>query len=290
MTEQNQSESLFPSSESQPPPNSSAPSTTRRRATREKLAQDYPSFVLHKKNPLSKSRTLTNKRGEALRKLGIVEADLARVPKITPRVKEAVGTIGEAVSILAGDDSPDSILFMEKWNMLTKVEQREIHLEDVIVAANLTGRRFMELLAGASFDHSATVSKIFVSRSQLKVLQSTVKAATDEVPITAYNAETGETEIEGRTNGDVKAQEVFHKITGALPTPKGSNFTFNQQIKTAEEPQSTVEARPPLQSMDSWLLEIDDIRKPKQLSAAVPVIPVEMPENAPEVEYLDLGE
>lgn len=286
-----ESPSLF-LAESPSPPNTSAPSSTRKRVSREKLAKDYPSFVIHKKNPLSKSCARTNKRGEALRKLGIVEADLERVPKITPRVREAVGSVKEAVAILEGDDSPDSVQFMSKYNMLTGLEQKAVHLEDVIVAANLTGRRFMELLAGASFDHSATVSKIFVSRSQLKVLQSTVKAATDEVPITAYNAENGTTEVVGHSNGDVKAMEIFHKITGALPTPKGSNFTFNQQIKTAapEDTQSPVEARPPLQTMDSWLLEIDDIRKPKQLSATVPVIPVEMPENAPEVEYLDLGD
>jgi hypothetical protein len=41
--------------------------------------------------------------------------------------------------------------------------------------------------------------------------------------------------------------------------------------------------------MDSWLLEIDDIRKPRQLKSPQPVeIPVEMPEGVPEIEYLNV--
>ena len=41
--------------------------------------------------------------------------------------------------------------------------------------------------------------------------------------------------------------------------------------------------------MDSFLLELDDVRRPKRLGAAPvePVIPVEMPDSVPEIEYLD---
>lgn len=262
------------------PPNTSGERIPKRKLRKEKLARDYPNSLRQVKNPLSRDSALTG-HGAVLEKLGVVEAQLEGVPKLLPRIKEAVGTLAEAISIIEGDDNPDSIAFMAKWNSLTVRDKRYVHIEDVIIAAGLTTRRFMELLAGASFEHSASVSKIFVSRSQLKVLQATVKAATDQ----EIKDEAGK--VTGVREGDVRAQEIFHKITGALPTPKGANFTFNQQINKNDDPDPKPE-RQPLQTMDSWLLEIDDIRKPKQLSA--PIIPVEMPMNAPEVEYLEVEE
>lgn len=270
-----------------PEPNSSTPTTIRKKPTVEELHNDFPSFIQHRSaNPLAKhpSHPLSNP-GLALKRLGLTEKDIKGVPKITPRVKEALGSVKKAVELLRGDDAPDSIAFIAKWDSLSERDQKNIALEYVIVAAKLTTRRFMELLAGAEYDHSATVSKIFVSQSQLKVLKSTVKAATDSQPIFNKNGE-----IVAQSNGDVRAMEIFHKITGALPTPKPSSFILNKQINInpSLEP---VQSQAPLQAMDSFLMEIEDVRKPKQLEARnEPVIPVEMPENAPEIEYLNIEE
>jgi hypothetical protein len=254
-----------------PTPNSSAPPSTKKRSSERVNPSDYPSYAQQRTaNPLAQpAKSLTNP-GWALKHLGLTEEDVKGVPEITPRVKEAMGSVKEAILLLRGDDAPDSRAFIEKWDSLSARDQSNCRLEHVITAAKLTTRRFMELLAGASFDHSATVSKIFISQSQLKVMKSTVKAAT-------------------AAKGDVKAMEIFHKITGAMPTPKGGTFVFNPQINPP--PPDANQPKTPLQAMDSFLLELDDVRRPKQLSASIePVIPVEMPENAPEIEYLDLGE
>ena len=269
--------------------NSIAPPSTKKKSNAKTNLRDYPSFAQQKTaNPVLKRTTnALNNAGLALKRLGLTEADIEDVPEVTPRVKEAMGSVREAISLLRGDDAPDSRKFIRKWDSLSPRDQKSARLEHVVTAAGLTTRRFMELLAGAEFDHSATVSKIFVSRSQLKVLKSTVKAATDEQPI--FNKDG---DIIGQSNGDVKAMEIFHKITGAMPTPKGGTFINNQQINA--QVAAPNEPKTPLQAMDSFLLEIDDIRRPKQLSAHTePIIPVEMPDNLPEIEYLDtqdLGE
>ncbi len=274
-----------PSVEAQP--NSSPPSTPPLSENASPPLSAYPNFIQQPTpNPLSTDQHALNDRGMALRRLGVTEADVANVPRITSRVREAVGTVKSAIRILKGDDALDSIAFMTKWNSLSAKDQARVRLEDVIVAAGLTPRRFMELLAGASMDHSAIVSKLIVSHNQPKVLKATVKAAIDSVPI--MGMVNGESVQVGSTNGDVKAMEMFHKITGALPTPKGANFTFNQQINKGED---QPKQQTPLESMDSFLLELDEVRKPKQLEAGrqhIPIIPVEMPDNAPEIEYLDL--
>lgn len=273
-------------------PNTSKEPTPRKRSSSEKLASDYPSFRRQTRNPLSNSRNTLDPRGSLLVKLGLVEADVVNVPRIIPKVREAVGTIAEAIEIISGDDSPDSLAFMEKWNSLTPRQQEDIRLaqnslwlEDVIVAAGLTGRRFMELLAGASYDHGEMMTSFYKSRHKLKVLQSTVKAATDEVPIMDK-----EGEVVGVSNGDVKAQELFFKLTGDIKPSGGVVIGSNNQ--TANITTSAVVERTPLQSMDSWLIELDEVRKPKQLGAGVtvPMIPVEIPENAPVIEYLPIEE
>ena len=267
-----------------PKRNSSAPTSTKKSRSEKTNLDDFPSYAQQRTgNPLAQKTNLLTNAGLALKRLGLTEKDVIGIPEITPRVKEAMGSVKEAILLLRGDDAPDSRAFIEKWDSLSARDQSFCRLEHVITAAKLTTRRFMELLAGASFEHSATVSKIFVSRSQLQVLRSTVKAATDEVPIMA---DIGGARVQvGTTNGDVKAMEIFHKITGAMPTPKGGTFINNQQINAA----LPSEPKTPLQAMDSFLLELDDVRRPKQLSVlAEPVIPVEIPDNAPEIEYLDV--
>ena len=212
----------------------------------------------------------------ALRRLGLSESDIMGVPSITKRVVSAVGSTEEAIDLLAGDDSPDSIKFTQKWNSLGMSDRKWLHLEDVIVAAGLTTRRFIELIAGANSDHSDFIFKTLANTKRQKVLESTIKAATDEIPIMDK-----EGEVIGATNGDVRAMELFFKLTKDIQTP-GFNVNSNNQTLNA----TVAPERDPLQSMDSFLLEIENVRKPKQLSAAVPIIPVEMPDNAPEIEYL----
>ncbi len=266
--------------------NSSPPSTPSRKSNAATLASDYPNLLQPANpNPVGGDNHRLTDRGEALRRLGLTEHDVTNVPRIASRVKEAVGTVKAALRILNGDDSSDSIAFMSKWRSLSDKDQRTLRLEDVIIAAGLTPRRFMELLAGASMEHSDTVAKLIVSAGRPKVLKATVKAATDSVPITAFVG--GENIVVGHTNGDVKAMEIFHKMTGDLPTPKGNTVTLNQQINNPAK--DVARERTPLETMDSFLLELDEVRKPKQLTGRVePIIPVEMPEGAPEIEYLSI--
>ena len=82
----------------------------------------------------------------------------------------------------------------------------------------------------------------------------------------------------------VKAMELFYKLTGDIKPSGGVVVNSNNQTANI----TPAPPRDPLQSMDSWLLEIDDVRKPRQLSAPVVDIPVEIPAGAPEIEYLDI--
>lgn len=131
---------------------------------------------------------------------------------------------------------------------------------------------------------------MMVAVAQPKVIQATIKAATDQVPITAYDHEHECMKVVGYTNGDTKAMEIFHKATGFLPTPKGSNTTINlnQLNQTANMGGGDDDDDSPgdLQSMDEYLIELQDvIRPPKSLPSPVENV---IPSIVPEVEYLDI--
>ena len=256
-----------------PNQNSSAPTTTRRQGKREKRQKLLAA---------SEKRALT--KAEIARKdLGLTDEEMRGVPIIASLLYDACGGQFRAVELLRSDDNAESIRFVQKWDSLSRATQRNARFEDIIIAAGLTPRRFTELLAGTMMEQSAVASKIFVAMNQVKVFKSLVKAATDEVPILADTSE-GRIVV-GKTNGDVTAMKIFHTITGAMPTPKGSQTTINLG-RGDDSPRE----QSPLQSMDSFLMEIDDVRKPRQLNAPKPEIPVEMPAGVPEIEYLSIDE
>lgn len=152
-----------------------------------------------------------------------------------------------------------------------------------MVAAGLTARRFVETLTGALMQQAADVTKMMLSVSQPKVTAATVKAATDSIPIMATVG--GMSVVVGHTNGDVKAQEIFHKITGLLPIPKGAQTTINMQQLNQGGHKEDDEDEEGLESMDTFLMGMQDVLRP-QLPAPVPqqnIVPV----NAPELSYID---
>jgi len=138
-------------------------------------------------------------------------------------------------------------------------------------------------------EQSAIDSKILVLEHQPDVLKATIKAATKGKTITTFDADGNKTVIDEQP--DVFAQRLFHSITGAMPTPKGQTINLIQQNSPAQPKTVNAEVeRTPLQSMDSFLIEVSEIARSRALPAPrVPDIPVEMPSTVPDIEYLPLS-
>ncbi len=223
-----------------------------------------------------------SKREEALKRLGVDNEEIKGFPNISERVIQGCGSIEAALMALRGDDSEDAQAVIQKYDSVSDSDRKRLRFDDFVVASGLSPRRLFEVLTGALMQQSADISKMMVSVSQPKVIEATIFAATDRKPI--YNPVTGE--LMTYTNGDVKAQELFHKATGFLPTPKGSNTTINlQQLnQTAQLPAGADDGDDEeLPSMDEYLLELQDVVRP-----ALPAPPSSIiPANAPELEYVD---
>jgi hypothetical protein len=225
-----------------------------------------------------------NRKEQALNRLGLTAEMVTGLPKIVPLIQESIGTIEKALEILRGDDSPDAIQFLAKYDAIPESDRKHLTFEERVVGAGLSPRRFMEILTGASLQRSSVATRLIVAISQPEVIRATVKSATEGRPILDENDE-----IIGYGPGDVKAQEMFHKITTLMPTPKGNvqNFNFAQPRDQDALPAPREGDKPqPLQSMDDFLLSLHDVVRPKSLPE--PEIAVEHPVNAPDLEYLDV--
>lgn len=223
----------------------------------------------------------------ARKRLGITAEDMEGVPRVTEKIIAGAGSISAAVTALRGDESDDAQAFIQKYDSLSESDRGRVSIEDIFTATGLTARRFIEVLTGALMQQSADVTKMILSVSQPKVTAATVKAATDSVPITARNPETGDDEVVGWTNGDVKAQEIFHKITGMLPIPKGSQTVINMQQLNQSSAKEDDDDEEELESMDSFLMGMQDVLRPQLPAPSAESVPTLMPTNAPELEYID---
>lgn len=201
---------------------------------------------------------------------------------ITDQVIEGVGSMEMVIKILAGDNSENAKDFISTYNKLSDDDRSRLSLEEIFTAAGLSPREFIAVLSGAALERRENISRLLTAVSQPKVIASTIKAAIESLPIMDAQGE-----VVGYTNGDMKAQEMFHKATGWLPTPKGAQ-TFIVQNNSSPKDEDEDEVAPALESMDSFLMGMQDVLRP-QLPApsTIETVPTRMPKNAPDLAYID---
>lgn len=220
---------------------------------------------------------LRNRVSAARKRLGVTVKQVEGVRKITPSLREAGLNTDRVIEILEGDDSIDGQAFLAKWRTISKSDRAVLSVEEVCIASDITTRRLWEVIAGARFQQAQDSVKLMICENQGKVMQATIKAATDSIPL--YN-EKGK--LIGMTQPDVKAMETFHKITGAMPTPKGSTNVFNfgnklpqDALPIGDDDEDDVH----LPDMDEFLKDLQVTVAPKQLEA---------PKEIAEVEYEEI--
>lgn len=211
------------------------------------------------------------------------------VPDVTANIVRACGSVHNAIQALRSDDCEDAQAFIAKYDSVGRSDRGRLKLEEFIAASGLSARRFVEVLTGALMQQCQDVTKMMVAVAQPKVIQATIKAATDQVPITAYDVELGVMKVVGHTNGDTKAMEIFHKATGFLPTPKGAvtNINLNQLNAGAQGGQEDDSDDPmDLPDMDDYLMEIQGVIRPQLEASVAPTS--EIPAIMPSIEELEI--
>ena len=151
---------------------------------------------------------------------------------------------------------------------LTASDKKAVPLEALAFAAGIGSLRLAEVAQTALFLYGTMKTKMLLSSAMPKVMKATIKAATDEVPITADTME-GRIVV-GHSNGDIKAMEMFHKMSGLMPLPKGAQIAIQNNFGDKEDDKPSGQG---WRAPEDRLREFHDMTEPKRLpSPAAPPV------------------
>lgn len=225
-----------------------------------------------KKFPVKRKQTADQFRKDALRRLRDrwegdhegEEWEPGKEPVVTPMLRAVDGGISRVIEALRAHDDDDAKAFLDLYDSNSATDRKHLSLESIAYTAGIGSLRLVEIAQTALFLHASIETKMLISSNMPKVTRSIIKAATDEVPITAWNSIAGINEVVGRTNGDVKAMELFGRISGIAPVPKGATIAIQNNYGKNDESDQATKA-PLWRSSEDRLREIQDLTEPKRL-------------------------
>lgn len=232
-----------------------------------------------KKFPVKRKQTADQFRKDALRRLRDrweedhegEEWEADKEPVVSPMFKSVEGGTAAVIEALRAHDDDDAQAFVEAYERCGSTDRKHVSVEAIAYASGIGSLRLAELAQTALYLYASMQTKMLISTAMPKVTRSIIKAATDEVPITTFNFKTGDTEVVGHTNGDVKAMELFGRISGIAPVPKGATIAIQNNYGERDEKPNTSMWR----TAEDRLKEIQDAIEPKRLpSPAVPPISI----------------
>lgn len=187
-------------------------------------------------------------------------------PVITPMLKEH--GIPTVINALRMHDDDDARSFLEIWDGCTQTDRGLLRVEDLAFASGIGSLRLAEITQTALYLYASMRTKMLIASAMPKVTKSIIKAATDEVPITASIIRAdGEvvTKVVGHTNGDVKAMELFGRISGIAPVPKGATIAIQNVIGDRDPDEKSGTSQPSWKTAEERLREFQDATEPKRL-------------------------
>lgn len=182
-------------------------------------------------------------------------------PTITPMLQSVEGGIEHCITALRAHDDEDAAAFVEMWDQCTATDRKHLKIEEIAHAAGVGSLRLAEVTQTALYLYSERQTQMILSAAMPKVMTSTIKAATDQVPITADVG--SKRVVVGHTNGDTRAMEMLLKARGVVPIPKGSQIA----IQVNEREPKQVESGHTWKYPEDRLKEIVAVTNPKQLEA-----------------------
>lgn len=225
-----------------------------------------------------KPKTKRNRSAEALTRLRQrwkkenpdEEWKAEKEPVVTPMLRGADGGIERVLEALRAHDDDDVRSFLDVFDACNASDRKSLRLEDIAFASGIGSLRLAEVAQTALFLYADMQTKLLISSAMHKVTRSIVKAATDEVPIVARNSQTGENEVVGKTNGDVKAMELFGRISGQVPLPKNTVNNYTQNNFGDREERKQIPEGHAWKYPEDRLKEIVSVLNPKQLPPPAP--------------------
>jgi hypothetical protein len=184
---------------------------------------------------------------------------LAAQPSIMPLLHRNAIRPEQVVEVLRCDTENESQAFVKLWDTLTPATRSIAGLEALAMAAELTPRRLWELFSGASMVQSRESVATMIALALPEVFRTTIRGAK-------------------KAKGHLDREHLY-KISGSLPTPKGSVTNINLGKKAEELSDGDEPDEKPLEESDQFIMRTADAMYIKALPA-----PVDEAEDAEEIE------
>ena len=184
-------------------------------------------------------------------------------PVVTPMFLSVDGGIAHVLDALRAHEDEDARTFIDWYDGLTLTDRKLVTFEQIAFASGVGSLRLAEVAQTALYLYASMQTKMLISSAMTKVTSSIIKAATDQVPIVADTLE-GRVVV-GHTNGDVKAMELFGKMSGIVPVPKGAQIAIQNNYGDKEDAHPVMEWK----TAEDRLREIHDATDPKRLPSPV---------------------
>ena len=227
-----------------------------------------------KKFKPKRSQTAEKMRAQALRRIRQRwEEDHDDTDEFDPSGEVSVGDIlgaadGGIPAVLAAlrnYNDPDAREFVGFYESLTAYEREHLTIDEIAYSSGVGSLRLSEIAQSAMIVSGKLKATMLLTSSMHKVLASTVKAATDMVPILDLLGN-----VVGYTNGDTKAMEMFLKVARMMPIPKGSKTIINMpgaNDNEEDEEDENTDTRPAWMDSGQRLREIHDTVDQRRLPA-----------------------
>jgi hypothetical protein len=205
----------------------------------------------------------------ACEKLKVLPSDIARQPLIQQYITTKLHfTESITIDYLRLSDKADAIAFLSAYDTdtLTATDRAVLPLEAYCAAAKIHPMSILEILVGTLVRLGAHESAAIAAIHQPMVVAKTVEQALE---------------------GHIGSQNILHKATGFLPSPKGSQTTIQiQQSQSQDQRQAAVTAvpaPPPEQTITRLVDRFNDARVlPESTSGeSVPDIMPPVPNREP---------
>jgi hypothetical protein len=161
--------------------------------------------------------------------------ELETLPKVSDMIADCLGRVKgnfprtAFLNYLAASKSPEAKAFLREYRDVPKRDIESIPIEAICVKADVSPLTIMGALFDAAKDVLRLKSALKAIIAHPQVVESTIRLATDEVPLLVRGQpilnDSGRPILVG--HGDLGAQRTIHEAVGFLPTKQGSQIAIN---------------------------------------------------------------
>lgn len=188
-----------------------------------------------------------NRRDELLRRLNVDAEALASVPSLSPYLRLMDFSPQKIVDTLRSDEQPESVSFIRVWDGLPQASRSLIGIDGLAMASGVTPRRLWEVFNGALMVQSREMVGAMIASALPEVFKVTIRNA--KKPKGHFD------------------REHLYKVSGSLPTPKGSVTNINLGNREQALPEAGGGGE--LEPADDFMLKASRAMHPKALPAPV---------------------